>query len=100
MQDARALLERSRSKGEDSATIYSELGVVYYKLQMWDKAAEAYEQALRMRRRRNDLRFTLGQAYGQLGRIDDAALKYREILALSPDDVDAFKALQELGRRY
>ncbi|HYA30009.1 MAG TPA: fused MFS/spermidine synthase, partial [Acidobacteriota bacterium] len=100
LQEARALLEKSRAKGEDSATIYSELGVVYYKLAMWDKAAEAYEQALRMRRRRNDLRFALGQSYAQLGRIKDAEQKYREILSLSPDDADALKALQDLGKRY
>jgi spermidine synthase/cytochrome c-type biogenesis protein CcmH/NrfG len=100
LQEARALLEKSRAKGEDSATIYTELGAVYYKLAMWEKAAEAYEQALRMRRRRNELRFALGQAYAQLGRIREAEQKYREILSLSPDDADALKALQGLGKRY
>ena len=53
-----------------------------------------------MRRRRNDLRFYLGQAYAQLGQFAAAEQKYREILALSPDDADAFKALQELGKKY
>jgi spermidine synthase len=100
LQEARALLEKSQAKGEDSATIYSELGAVYYKLAMWDKAAESYSQALRMRRRRNDLRFSLGQAYAQLGRIKDAEQKYREILSLAPDDAEALKALQDLGKRY
>jgi predicted membrane-bound spermidine synthase len=100
LQEARALLEKSKMKGEESATIHSELGAVYYKLAMWDKAAESYEDALRMRRRQNDLRFSLGQAYGQLGRIRDAELKYREILALAPDNLDAFKALQGIGKKY
>ena len=100
LQEARGFLEKSRRKGEDSATIYAELGHVYYKLAMWDKAAETYEQALRMRRRRTDLRFSLGQSYAQLGRIKEAEQKYREILALSSDDADALKALQELGKRY
>ena len=94
------LLEKSRAKGEDSATLYSELGAVYYKLAMWEKAAEAYEQALRMRRRRNDLRFALGQSYAQLGKINEAEQKYREILSLTPDDAEALKALQDLGKRY
>jgi tetratricopeptide (TPR) repeat protein len=100
LQEARALLEKAKAKGEDSATVHSELGVVYYKLAMWDKAAAAYGEALRMRRRRNDLRFSLGQAYAQLGRISDAEQKYREILSLSPDDADALKALQDLGKKY
>jgi len=100
LQEARTLLEKSRAKGEDSITIYSELGAVYYKLAMWDKAAEVYEQALRMRRRRNDLRFALGQSYAQLGRIKEAEQKYREILSLSTDNDEALKALQDLGKRY
>jgi tetratricopeptide (TPR) repeat protein len=100
LQQARGLLEKSKSKGEESATIHTELGAVYYKLGVWEKAAAEYGEALRMRRRRNDLRFSLGQAYAQLGRIGDAEQKYREILSLSPDDADALKALQDLGKRY
>ena len=100
MQEARTLLEKSKAKGEDSATIHSELGVVYYKLGVWEKAAEEYSEALRMRRRRNDLRFSLGQSYAQLGKTREAEQKYREILALAPDDAEALKALQDLGKKY
>ena len=100
LQEARALLEKSKSKGEDSATIHTELGGVYYRLAVWEKAAAEYTEALRMRRRRNDLRFSLGQSYAQLGKIKDAEQKYREILSLSPDDADALKALQDLGAKY
>ena len=57
-------------------------------------------EALRMRRRSNDLRFSLGQSYAQLGRIKEAEQKYREILSLAPDDADALKALQDLGKKY
>jgi tetratricopeptide (TPR) repeat protein len=67
---------------------------------MWEKAAAEYSEALRMLRRRNDLRFSLGQAYAQLGRIQEAEQKYREILSLAPDDAEALKALQDLGKRY
>jgi tetratricopeptide (TPR) repeat protein len=99
-EQASQLLERSKSKGEDSATIYSELGAVYTRLAMWDKVAESYEHALRMRRRRNDWRLSLGNAYAQLGRIRDAERKYREVLVLSPDDADAAKALESIGKRF
>ena len=98
--EARALLERSRAKGEESATVYSELGAVYMHLKAWDKAAENYEQALRMRRRRNDLRLSLARTYAQLGRKREAERKYREVLAFAPDETDAVKGLQELGKRF
>jgi tetratricopeptide (TPR) repeat protein len=100
-QQARDLLERSRaSELETSATLYSELGNVYMNLAMWDRAAENYKEALRMRRKQNEWRFALGQAYAQLGRIREAELKYREVLAFSPDDVEALKALQAIGKKY
>ena len=100
LQQARTLLEASMAKGEDSATLHSELGAVYYNLQVWEKAAASYDQALGLRRRRNDWRFLIGQAYAQLGRVRDAERKYREVLAFSPDDAEAWKALQALGKRY
>ena len=100
LQKARVLLEKAKAKGEDSATIHTELGIVYYKLAMWEKAVQEYSEALRMRRRRNDLRFSLGQAYAQLGKMKLAEQKYREILSLSPDDADALKALQAIGKHY
>jgi spermidine synthase/cytochrome c-type biogenesis protein CcmH/NrfG len=97
---AKQLLERSQLKGEESATMFAELGEVYSRLAVWDKAADAYEQALRMRRRRNDWRLALGHAYAQLGRLRDAESKYREVLVLSPDEADAAKALESIGRRF
>ena len=100
LQQARMLLEKSKSKGEESATIHTELAGIYYRLGVWERAAAEYAEALIMRRRRNDLRSSLGQAYAQLGRVGDAEQKYREILSLSPDDADALKALQNLGKRY
>jgi tetratricopeptide (TPR) repeat protein len=99
-QEAKGLLEKSKGKGEDSATLYSELGEVYVKLNMWDKAAESYKEALRMRRRRNDWRRSLGEAYAKMGKMQEAEQKYREVLALSPDDDQALHGLQSLGKRY
>jgi Flp pilus assembly protein TadD len=53
-----------------------------------------------MRRRRNDWRLELGNIYAQLGRISDAELKYRQVLALSPDDVAAARGLEAIGKRF
>jgi tetratricopeptide (TPR) repeat protein len=100
LQQAREFLEKSKTKGEDSATIHSELGDIYLRLSIWDKAAAAYEEALRLRRRRNDWRRILGQAYAQLGRIREAERKFREVLAFSPDDVEAWRGLQSIGKKY
>jgi len=99
-QEARELLEKSKAKGEESATLYAESGEVYGKLGVWDKASDSYEEALRMRRRRNDWRRSLGEAYAKQGKVSEAEQKYREVLALSADDEQAFYGLQALGKRY
>jgi predicted membrane-bound spermidine synthase len=101
LQEAKASLEKSKaSELENSSTLYSELGAVYARLEMWDKAADAYQEALRMRRRRNDWRLSLGEAYAKLGRMKEAEQKYREVLAFSPDEEQALHGLQALGKRY
>lgn len=99
-QEARDMLERSRAKGEDSSTIYAEMGSVYFKLGVWEKAVDSYQEAVRMKRRRDDWRLSLGQAYAKLGKISEAERKYREVLAFNPDDAEAWRALQELGKKY
>jgi predicted membrane-bound spermidine synthase/Flp pilus assembly protein TadD len=100
LQDAKKLLEKSKAKGEDSATLHAELGDVYFKLKTWDKASDSYKEALRMRRRRNDWRRSLGEAYAKLGKISEAEQKYREVLAFTPDDEKAWQGLQQLGKKY
>ncbi len=98
--EAKDFLERSRAKGEESATLHGELGQVYAALGMWDKAAEAYQDALRLRRTRHDWRLHLARAYHHLGNMREAERKYREVLALSHDNADAAKGLQALGKRF
>jgi spermidine synthase len=100
-QEAKDLLEKSKATElEKSATLFSAMGEVYGKLGMWQEAADAYKEALRLRRRRNEWRMALGQAYANLGRVREAEQKYREVLALSPDDSNAWKSLEALGKRY
>jgi Flp pilus assembly protein TadD len=67
---------------------------------MWQEAADSYKEALRLRRRRNEWRLALGNAYAKLGKVRDAERKYREVLAFSPDDANAWKALEAIGKRY
>ena len=100
-QEAKDLLEKSKATElEKSATLFSAMGEVYGKLGMWQEAADAYKEALRLRRRRNEWRMALGQAYAKLGKVREAEQKYREVLALSPDDASAWKSLEALGKRY
>jgi len=94
------LLEQSKEKGEDSATLYSELGLAHSKLNEWGKAAQALELSLRRHRGNVRWRLVLAQALEQLRRVKEAEERYREVLALSPANDDAWKGLRRLGKSY
>jgi spermidine synthase len=99
-QEAKGLLDRAKELGEDSATLFGALGEVNFRLKLWQEAADAYTQALRLNRRNHAWRRALGLALVQLGRLKEAEQKFREVLAMNAEDVEAWRALQKLGKRY
>lgn len=98
-EKAREFLERSQEKGEDSAALYGALGEVYSKLGLWEKAAGAYRNALKLKKN-VEWRRALGFALSRMGRMREAEEKYREVLALNPRDAEAWRGLQSLGKKY
>jgi tetratricopeptide (TPR) repeat protein len=94
------LLEESKEKGEDSSTLYATLGEAYGELKQWEKSALAYESALKHRRKNTTWRLSLADALLQVGKVKEAEVKYREVLALDPNSGDAWKGLRRLGKKY
>jgi spermidine synthase len=99
-QKAKEFLEQSKEKGEDSSTLHGALGDVYLKLQLWPQAADSYRQGLKYKKKNYDWRRSLGVALAHMGKVKEAEEKYREVLSLKPSDVEAWRALQKLGKRY
>ncbi len=100
LEEARKSLEQSREKGEDSGTLHGTLGDVYFKLKLWDKAIDSYERAFKVRRGEIHWRRSMGIALAHLGKKKEAEQRFREVLALTPDDGEAWKELDKLGARY
>ncbi|MBI2361589.1 MAG: fused MFS/spermidine synthase, partial [Deltaproteobacteria bacterium] len=100
--DAEALqrLLESQERGEDSAALYGELGAAYSRLGQWEKAARAYEVALRRHRKNIFWRLSLADALTRLGKIKEAEQRYREVLALEPNSTEAWKGLKRFGKRF
>jgi spermidine synthase len=99
-EKAKEFLEGSKQKGEESGTLYGALGEAYSKLELWDQAAQSYSQAVRLRRKNNDWRRALGVAMAKTGKVREAEEKFREVLALSSADSEAWRELRKLGKRY
>jgi Tfp pilus assembly protein PilF len=98
--NARTFLERSKEKGEKSDSLFVALAETYRRLEAWPEAVDAYRAALRLRRSNVELRRKLGVALAKTGRTWQAEQKFREVLAQSADDADAWRELQKLGKRY
>jgi spermidine synthase len=97
-----AHLEASRAapEGEESSILYGTLGNAYAKLGRWDDAAKTLQQALLRQRRNTEWRLLQADAFVHLGRPRDAELRYREVLALEPNNGAAWEGLKALGKRY
>jgi tetratricopeptide (TPR) repeat protein len=97
---SKEFLEQSREKGEDSGTLHGALGDVYFKLKLWDQSVDSYQRAFKNRRKNLEWRRNMGVAFAEMGKKRQAEQKFREVLALSPDDADAWRELRKLGVRY
>jgi spermidine synthase len=92
--------ERAREKEGKSDVLQIALAETYRKLEMWPEAVDAYRRALRFKRSSVELRRNLGIALAKTGRVKEAEQKFREVLASSSDDAEAWRELQKLGKRY
>jgi spermidine synthase len=95
-----ALLEQTRNLGEDSASLFNALGEAYSETKQWDKAASAYERALKRHRRNTAWRLAWARALHHAGRYREAEKKYRELLALNPEFTDAWRGLRALRKQF
>ncbi|MBI2539679.1 MAG: fused MFS/spermidine synthase [Deltaproteobacteria bacterium] len=99
-EKAREFLEGSKQKGEDSGTLYGALGDTYVKLARWEDAADSYARAVKYRKKNNEWRRALGVALAKTGKVREAEEKFREVLAFSSADAEAWHELRKLGKRY
>ena len=98
--EAIAFLEQTRKLGEDSASLFNALGEAYSETKQWDKAASAYERALKRHRRNTAWRLAWARALHHAGRYREAEEKYRELLALNPEFTDAWRGLRALRKQF
>jgi spermidine synthase len=94
------LFEDARKSGEDSASLFSALGEAYSQTKQWEKAALAYQTALRRHRKNAAWRLAWAHALHHAGKYREAEEKYRELLALNPELTEAWRGLRALRKRF
>ncbi len=75
---------------------FNNLGVQYQKMQQWDKAIEAYQQALAIRNDSGKPHINLGNLYLTLQKPDSAAESFKQALTFEPNSVAAHLALGQI----
>lgn len=84
------------ARQDDSAGHYKK-GVDLYKQGRYEKAIEAFKQAIRLNPDDADVYHVLGLVYAGLGRWQEAIESYKQAIRLNPDDVEAHN---NLGMAY
>ncbi len=93
--NALASFELARAAGEDERLICRGEGIAYLGKTMYDEAAAALEKSLalsdgRLKDVDYDINYYLATVYYKQGRLDEAIGVYRAILALRPEEKDAY----------
>src|SRR4051812_16507058 len=93
---------RAANLGRD-ARVYFGLGNVYFDQQLFDKAAQAYEQAIQLKPEDTEAHFYLGVTYYSIRRYAEGIEQFKLVTKLAPDDVKAYNylaILYEQQERY
>lgn len=94
--EAMACLMQALQITRDSADVYQNLGIVYQETQNYERAAAAFEAAIRLRPEFVAARFHLGQVCMQTSQHVAAIAAFRQVLELCPTHQQALKLLHDL----
>lgn len=97
--EARSVAEKLLGKPFDSASQYSNFGVLLSKLELYHAALEQYRQATQLEPRIARNYFNLATAHRFLGNIVEAENALDEALNLNPVDGEAWKLRSDLRRQ-
>ncbi len=87
-----SLWENATANHPKDALSWSNLGLAYDDLKEYEKAAKAYEQALKADPKYFDASFNMAVAFNKLKRYDDAAKMFGYCMELKPDYADSWNA--------
>jgi tetratricopeptide (TPR) repeat protein len=97
-----ALFTRTLEVTENNATAHVNLGVAYYNVAAYDKAAEHTQEALRINPNEFNALVSLGLIQTKRGRWDESERLWRTVLAQNPSHADAHsylgQALEKQGK--
>ena len=94
-QAALDCFEQAETEHEDARQIYRGMGIAYMGLADYGHAVESFEETLKLSRglvqsMDYDINYYLAAAYTKCSRLNDAEVTYDAILALKPDEVEAY----------
>jgi len=81
------------------SSTYSNLGIIYVNMKMYDKAIDAFLNAVRVNPGYKEGFLNLGILYAKIGNIDKAISSYNAALQLDPNDPRPKQALEQLQKK-
>lgn len=94
--EAARTVERAEAAGLQSARLHFRMGVAYFKLKDFDKAATSFDRTLEIQPELAAAELNLAQALDQLGRKTEADAHFRRYLELEPKAPEAAEIRKRL----
>jgi tetratricopeptide (TPR) repeat protein len=77
--------------------VHNNLGILLARQHEYDAAIDSFQRALARDPGSEQAHYNIARAYEEKGERGEAALHYREAVALKPDFTEALRALERLG---
>ena len=94
-ENAQQFYDKSIDEDTHNPYLWNSLGEVYYAMQRYEDAIEAFDFALLLEPKMSEPYYNKVDALLELERLDEAVAQLREYIALIPEDVEAYCRLGE-----
>ncbi len=92
-EKALALLIDARKYAPDNPDVHFQLGIVALRMSLWQDAANAFQQTLKVRENDALALYNLGRAFMGLAEFEEAREQFVRYIAVRPDDPSGYCAL-------
>jgi tetratricopeptide (TPR) repeat protein len=91
--EARFYYKKAQSINPEDAHLYYKIAVTHMNQAAWQNAIKYLQIALRKNALQPDYNLTLGQCYMQLGKLEDALIKFSNVINVKPKNVNGWSEL-------
>jgi tetratricopeptide (TPR) repeat protein len=92
-QQAREYYKKASNINQEDAHLYFKIAVTHMNQAAWTNAVKYLQVALRKNNLQPDYNLTLGQCYMQMGKLEEALVRFSNVISVKPKNVNGWSEL-------